>query len=155
MEPNFERGFDDDQNLMTDQAFQYLDSAARWARTLAIIGYVMLVILVLAALFLIVAGMSDGGSYGGRFAREVPLALLGFGYLVGAVLYFFPIHYLYNFATAARDSYTRRDAKALETAMRFMHMHYQFIGILTIIFLSLYGLLLLLGILAAAANGFR
>lgn len=152
MNQNFEQGFEDDQNLMTEQAFRYLDSGARWARVLAIIGYVSLGLMVLAALFMIVAGASMSGR---RYGSDVPFALVGFGYLVGAVLYFFPIHYLYNFGTKAREAYARRDPKALETAMRFMHMHYQFLGILMIIVLSLYGLILLIGLMAAAGGGFR
>lgn len=152
MSQNFEQGFDaEDQNLLTEQAFRYLDSGARWARFLAIVGYVGIGLLVLAALFIIVAGATISRS-ARMYGPEIPFALMGFGYIVMAVLYFFPVHYMYNFATKAREAFTRRDPKGLEESMRYMHMHYQFLGILAIIGLSLYGLMLLIGIIAAAAN---
>lgn len=154
MENKFEAGFDDDdQNILTDQAFRYLDSGARWARFLAIVGYVGIGLMVLAALFAVVAGASYGRR--GMYGSDVPVALMGFLYIIMAVLYFFPIHYLYNFATKAREAFVRRDAKTLEAAMRFMSLHYQFLGILMIIVLSLYGLMLLIGLMAAAGGGFR
>lgn len=153
MENKFEAGFDDDQNILTDQAFRYLDAGAKWARFLAIVGYVGIGLMVLAALFIIVAGTAIGGR--GMYGPQVPLGLMGFLYIIMAVLYFFPVHYLNNFATKAREAFVRRDGKTLEQAMRFMNMHYQFLGILMIIVLSLYGLMLLIGLLAAAGGGFR
>jgi hypothetical protein len=153
MENKFEDGFDDDQNILTDQAFRYLDAGARWARFLAIVGYVSIGLMVMAALFILVAGVSFRGR--GMYSSDVPLGLMSFAYIIAAVLYFFPVHYLYTFASKAREAFIRRDAKTLETAMRFMNLHYQFLGILMIIALSLYGLLLLIGLLAAAGGGFR
>jgi hypothetical protein len=152
MNENFEQGFDDEEkSLLTEQAFRYLDSGARWARFLAIVGYIGIGLLVIGALFAIMAGASFSGRTR-MYGPAVPFGLIGFGYLVMAVLYFFPVHYLYNFATRARDAFSRRSPQQLEEAMRYMHMHYQFLGILTIIVMSLYGLMLLIGIFGAMAR---
>lgn len=156
MEDNFEarEARYDDEVVVTPRALSSLESAARWARTLAIIGFIGLGLMVLGGLFLMVGGaMSSGYSY--RRGPDIPFALMGILYWVMAVIYFFPILYLYRFGSEAKEAVRRRDKNVLEMALNYLQMHYQYLGILTIVLLSLYGLVLLIMLMAAAAGGFR
>jgi RsiW-degrading membrane proteinase PrsW (M82 family) len=141
----------------------YLETSAKWARFLAIIGFIGIGLMVLGALILFVVGAAQSGrsSYDGYgyYRRDpfggFPVALLGVGYLIGAVLYFFPVLYLNNFATRMLNALAMRDNVALESSFEQLRNHYRFLGILTIVMIAVYLLLMLMFAVAGASGGFR
>jgi hypothetical protein len=59
-------------------------------------------------------------------------------------VYFFPIYYLYKFASMARSGIQGRDGSQISGALHYLKSHYKFVGILTIVGIALYILFILL-----------
>lgn len=128
--------------MVSPIAASFLHEAARWTKFLSILGFVGIGIMVLVALFAgAVLSMLPGTS-----ELPFPPAFLSVIYLLIAVLYFFPVYYLYQFSTKLSDALAQKNNSYLETAFENLKSHYKFIGILAIIMLSLYALIFLFGI---------
>jgi hypothetical protein len=129
----------EDQNLqLTPQSREFLREAAKWAQFLAILGFIGLGFLVIIALFAgslmgTMASMGGGmpeAAMGGTFITVL--------YLLMAVLYFFPIYYLFKFATRVKDALANNDDATLEDGLGYLKSHYKFMGILAIVMISIY-----------------
>lgn len=133
-------------------AIDFLRETAKWAGFLAIIGFIGIGLMVIIALFFgaAMASLSSlgsggmGGAIGGGFFTVI--------YLIMAALYFFPVYYLYKFSSNMKRALQLKDEDTLTKSFEYLKSHYKFIGILTIILLSFYLLLFLIGLLGAAAS---
>ena len=135
--------------LHLDQyAKDFLKETAKWAYFLSIVGFVGIAFLVIIALCvgfffstmgnLVPAMSAMGGSFGMVFTVI---------YLVIAVIYFFPVYYLFKFASNAKKAFRDNDSEALTSSLEYLKSHYKFFGILTLAILVLYGLIFVLAIL--------
>ena len=128
----------------------YLKEAARWAKFLAIIGFIFCGIIALCGLF---AGTFIGSMYSsmgvGR-AGAMGGAFFSILYIGIALLYFFPCLYTFNFAKKMQVALRSNDQSNLNQSFRNLKAAYRFLGILTIIGLCLWTLLLIFGIIGAA-----
>jgi uncharacterized oligopeptide transporter (OPT) family protein len=70
-------------------------------------------------------------------------------YLILAALYFFPVYYLYQFSTRMKTALSTKKDDTLADAFEVLKSHYKFIGVLTVIVLSLY----VLGIVSSLFMG--
>ena len=133
----------------------FLKETAKWTNFLSIVGFVMLGFLVLGAIFggamfatlyssPEFAEFNDGAAIGGTFITIL--------YLIIAVIYFFPIYYLYKFSGNMKRALVSKDEDTLTKALEYLKSHYKFVGILMIIGLSFYLLMFLLGLLGLAAS---
>ncbi|MBC7947226.1 MAG: hypothetical protein H7Y42_05050 [Chitinophagaceae bacterium] len=88
----------------------HLSDAARWAKFLAIVGFIFCGLIVLGGIF--AGSMFESMSSGSRYERfdnsDVEVSTKGLGaaaavlYILIALLYFFPCLFLYNFANKIR-----------------------------------------------------
>src|SRR5574343_132081 len=124
----------------------FLLETAKWAKFLAIVGFVFIGLMVLAALVMIGAGASASRIPG--FAGGTMLA--GVTYIVMAVLYYFPTQYLYNFAVKMKLAIQNSQQNNLEDGFENLKSLFKFTGILMIVVLSIYALLFLIGLLGLA-----
>lgn len=141
-----------------EEAQYYLLNTAKWAKFLAIVGFVFCAIMVLAGI-----GMSAFmSSIGDTMAQTNPaFSAMGGGlffgvfYIAFAALYFFPCLYLYQFAISAKRGIEEQDSPLISAAMDKQHSMYKFMGILMAIMLGMYALIiavaLIVGGFAAAA----
>jgi len=139
---------------LNEAAKGFLKETAKWAYFLSILGYIGIGFIVLMAIF---AGaifafignlnreMNSFGAIGGSF-------ISGF-YLLLAFLYFFPIYYLNKFASNIKIALKSNDSKLLATSFEYLKSHYKFIGILSLIILSLYAIIIVVAFIAAVAVG--
>lgn len=128
-----------------------LAEAARWARFLAIVGFVFLG-------FLIIAGIAFSSAFS-RLGRVTEPALpstaygIGYGlgtalvYLAMALIYLFPLLYLLRFANAARTALASNDQELLMQCFLNLKRFLRYAGILTIVGL---GFLVLSVVIAVA-----
>lgn len=132
---------------ITQQSISYLGSIAKWSKFLAIVGFIMVGLLVLIAVF---AGAFLGfmGSASG-VAPGTEAGMLTVIYIIMAVIYFFPILFLYKFSVKLKRALGSSSSSELAEAFANLKSHYKFIGILTIIVLSFYAF----GILIVVAMG--
>ncbi|MCX2742198.1 DUF5362 family protein [Pontibacter anaerobius] len=123
----------------------YLQEIAKWGKFLAIVGFVMIGFMVVAGLF---AGAAMGSlffpqeSVGGA-AGIIGGGFFAFFYLLFALLYFFPVLYLYRFSGKMQDALRLQNEELLTTSFANLKSLFKFVGILTIVMLSFYVLGLL------------
>jgi lipopolysaccharide export LptBFGC system permease protein LptF len=144
---------------LLEDSLKNLNETRKWTTFLAILGFVFLGFLVLMALAM-GAFMSGplAKEFGPGFGSGFPGILIALVYLGMAILYFFPILYLYRFSTQTRNAIEHRDSNILNQAFYNLRSHYKFIGILAIIMLAMYVLsfifILLGGAFFGIMNGF-
>ena len=141
------------------QAASYLGETAKWAKFLAIIGFICIGLFLLFGIF--------AGSFFSNFARTMTnesvypgssTAAAGFSgvfmfvFIICALIYFFPCLYLYRYASKMQQALRSNDQPTLVQAFSNHKSFYKFIGILMIISLSLFLLEIIFGILMV---GFR
>jgi hypothetical protein len=139
------------------QATAYLGDAARWAKFLAIVGFILCGIILLVAIF---AGSFFAGTFGRLGGESGVNGMAGVGaaggafitivYIIIAALYFFPCLYLYNFASKMQTALRSNDQEQLNNSFRNLKACYRFLGILMIIYLGFLALAIIFGALGSA-----
>ena len=142
---------------VNDIVKDYLLETAKWAKLIAIVGFVSLGLMVIMGLFM--------GTIMGTLAAMSPEAAeisgLGGGffailYIGMALIYFFPIKYLYDFSSKVKKAIQITDQNLFNEAMMKLKSHYKFIGILMLIMIILYvGMFVMMLIAAIAAAAIR
>jgi hypothetical protein len=133
---------------ITPKTKDYLTEIQKWALFFAIAGFVSVGMLVLATVFMPRVLTATSG-----LTNTPPgtTAAIGFIYILMAVLYFVPTLYMLNFSRRLKTAFIRNDSGELGTAFKYLKSHFKFIGILIIVFLSLYVVILLIALLASMA----
>lgn len=137
------------QNLVIDwRSKEFLKETAKWTKFLAILGFVGIGLMVLGSLVMLFAPSSLMSNGDFPFGGKIFMMLL---YLAFAVLYYFPISYLYQFSENTKKAIENNDNNAIRDAFEFLKSHYKFMGILTIILLSFYAIMIFIGLIGAGA----
>ena len=134
----------------------HLNEAAKWGKFLSIVGFVFCGLFALFALFAgaffsamlrssaMDNGLGAGPSMGGGFFTII--------YFLFAVLYFFPCLFLFRFSTKMRSALRTDDQQLLVDSFKNLKVCLRFLGIVTIVYLSLCVLGILAGIIGLAAG---
>ena len=130
---------------ISGRAESFLKETAKWARFLSILGFIGIGFLVLVALFIGAFMNVMGGDQ-----LPFPSFVLTFVYLLIAALYFFPVLYLFRFATYTQRALRTADQSTLDDAFSNMKSHYKFIGILAVVVLAFYVLGLVVTLIGGA-----
>ena len=137
------------ENLIIDwRSKEFLKETAKWTKFLAILGFVGIGLMVLGSLVMLFAPSSLMSNGDFPFGGKIFMMLL---YLAFAVLYYFPISYLYQFSENTKKAIENNDNNAIRDAFEFLKSHYKFMGILTIILLSFYAIIIFIGLIGAGA----
>lgn len=137
------------ENLAIDwRSKEFLKETAKWTKFLAILGFVGIGLMVLGSLVMLFAPSSLMSNGDFPFGGKIFMMLL---YLAFAVLYYFPISYLYQFSENTKKAIENNDNNAIRDAFEFLKSHYKFMGILTIILLSFYAIIIFIGLIGAGA----
>lgn len=120
-------------------AISYLRSASSWVKFLSILGFVGIGILVILSLF-IGTIFTKLQSTAELPIQPVPTLILSAIYLVLALVYFFPIFYLYKFAVKSKKSIETNSSEGIAKAMKYLYKHFQFVGVVALIIISLYAI---------------
>ena len=137
------------ENLIIDwRSKEFLKETAKWTKFLAILGFVGIGLMVLGSLVMLFVPSSLMSNGDFPFGGKIFMMLL---YLAFAVLYYFPISYLYQFSENTKKAIENNDNNAIRDAFEFLKSHYKFMGILTIILLSFYAIMIFIGLIGAGA----
>ena len=137
------------ENLIIDwRSKEFLKETAKWTKFLAILGFVGIGLMVLGSLVMLFVPSSLMSNGDFPFGGKIFMMLL---YLAFAVLYYFPISYLYQFSENTKKAIENNDNNAIRDAFEFLKSHYKFIGILTIILLAFYAIIIFIGLIGAGA----
>lgn len=114
-------------------------ATSRWGMFFAVLGFLYLGLVVLSMLSVATLGGSKA-------------ALMIFMVLFIGALVFTPTWFMFQFSQNILKGVSSNDLHATETGFSFLKRFYQFIGILTLIVLGIYGLLLLFMVIGLAAR---
>ncbi len=130
-------------NQLSIKSKNYLSEIARWSKFLAIVGFVMVGLMALGGLF---AGVIFSSMAGGM---NMPMesGMIGGVYVVIAIIYFFPVLYLYRFSSNMKQALITENSETIDNAFENLKSHYKFIGIFMVITLALYGVGLIVALL--------
>ena len=123
---------------LSEQIISYLNETRRWAKFLAIMGFVGVGLIVILALS--IGALVNFISSLSPTPLPFPAFLLTVIYLLVALLYFFPVLYLYRFSTKMEFALTRKDQQELTSSFENLKSVFKFLGIMTIVVLTLYAL---------------
>ena len=127
----------------------FLKEIAGWTYFLSIIGFIFVGLLVLIA-------VSANSIYNNmaQFSQESPFDVGLFMtavYVIVALIYFFPILFLFKFSKRLKSALKSKEDEELASALEMLKSHYKFVGVFTIIVLSLYALAIIAGLLGVFA----
>jgi hypothetical protein len=101
---------------------------------------------VLVAIIAFFVGMASRYSSFGSGGGIIALA-----YIIIAVVYYFPINYLYQASRGIKEAMLYDNKTELEIGIENLKSHYKFMGIFAIVVISIYILILFITLIAAAA----
>lgn len=139
--------FDSFELQLTEESKSFLKEAGKWAYFLSIVGFVMIGFMVIGAFTLASVFSSFGGG-----AAAIPGGMITFIYLLLAALYFFPVYFLFKFATNIKLAFANNDTTALTESLRYLKSNFKFVGILTIVLISFYILVILIAIIGGLSS---
>lgn len=119
---------------------------AKWAKFLAILGFIGTGFMVLAGLVMFgLMGFMDSDM--GPYSQMGPMAdvfkFMPLLYILIALVYFFPCYYLFQYASKSTNAVINEDLPGMELAFTNQFRMYRFVGIATIAMMVLYALLMI------------
>jgi Family of unknown function (DUF5362) len=134
---------------LTEEAKSFLNETRKWTKFLSIVGFVFAGLLVVLGLFFgTIINRLTGGM---NIPSAMPMAAVGIVYIIIAVIYAIPIFYLYKFSTNMDSALKTNNVEDLTQSFSYLKSHYKFFGIVTILMVALYGVIIIFGVIAAAA----
>lgn len=136
----------------------HLAEAARWAKFLSILGFIMCGFIVLIGLFFGTFISMFSSQYGSNPYNELPTSSTGFGatmavlYIIIALIYFIPCLFLFRFATKMKAALVANDQEVLNNSFQNLKASFRYVGIVTIVMLAFWVLALIVGLLGVATG---
>ena len=125
---------------LNGRGIHYITEMRKWTLFLAIVGFIGLGLMIIGGFVMVFfSGMLPGEEIGP--ITVLPLMLI-------AVIYFFPVFYLYQFSSLSKRALLFNDTNLVSEALKYLKMHFKFMGVLVIILLIIYvivGIFALLG----------
>jgi len=140
---NFDNNVQGEHTFMNStEITNYLMETAKWGKFLAITGYVSIGLLALLAVFMMI-GMSTMSDFSGT---DFPMGAVGFIYIIMGAVYYFPVTYLYKYAVQIKKGLQSNDPTTITAGFQNLKSLFKFMAIVTIVILSIYGLMLLVAV---------
>lgn len=138
----------------------HLNEAARWARFLAIVGFVFVGIIAVVAIFggtylskIFSSSGSGNNPFGDAYSSGYTVGIILY-YLIIALLIFFAYLFLYRFSVSIKTALSANDQDMLNKGFQNLKILYRYWGILTIIGLCFFIFALIVGIIIGTSAGF-
>ncbi len=141
------------ENQLTSAAVGFLQESAKWSKFMAIIGFIGIGLMVMVSLFMAIGFGAIGST--NMSALPFPMSVLSIIYVVFAAVYFFPVYYLYQYATKTSAALHSKNKQLLTDGLENLKSHHKFLGIFTLIIISLYGFIFIFAILGGMLSTFR
>lgn len=131
-----------EQLVVNAKSKDFLSEIARWSFFFAILGFISIAVLLVFAILIgtVYAPIVDAA------AGQQGLPSLGISlsitYFIVAIIYVFPVLYLLQFSKKMKAALESKNDDALADAFGMLKSHFKYVGVLTIILISLYVLLI-------------
>lgn len=135
------------------QSESYLMATAKWSKFLAIFSFVMIGLM-------IIFGVGFAGLSGVMSEYQQPslapvagmMSFIWIFYLLMGLLYFFPTYFLLLFANKTKQAIVDKNQALLDEGFRNMKRLAKFVGIMTIVFISIYPIAIYLFVIGDFMN---
>jgi magnesium-transporting ATPase (P-type) len=122
-----------------EDTLNHLDTTRKWAMFVAIIGFIFLGLIIIIGLL---AGTFLTAFNSGEKALGIPDSLMFIPILILAVIYLFPVLFLFRFSKHSSHAIQTFNKLELHKAIKNLKFYFVYIGVLIIIVLSIYIVLL-------------
>ncbi len=141
--------FDNFELNLPPAVLGYLKETSTWTYILSIIGFIGIGLMVLAG---IIFSFTMGGMLGDNPYESFGIDISYFGmiYIVLGLIYFLPVMYLFNFSRKMKLALNLNTNEDLSAAFSNLKSHYKYLGIFTIVIISLYVLIIVIAMISAA-----
>ena len=129
----------------------HLSETARWARFLAIVGFISLGLVLIGGIAVALFVGRPLDTYSGRSVFDSFSVGMSFMYIIAAVIWFFPLLFLFRFASRMQTALNGNDQNALNISFENLKSCFRYVGVITIIVFALYALLLVFAIVGTTA----
>lgn len=120
----------------------FLKEISKWSYFLSIMGFIAIGIMVVFGIFFgAIMSFSLGGANPYQNFGASSMGYLGLVYVVIGLVYFFPVYYLFNFSKNMKRALNNNGNNEFKAAFSNLKSHYKFVGILTIVIVSMYVLI--------------
>lgn len=125
----------------------FLKETSTWTYFLSILGFLGIGLMILVGIIFSVAmgNMSGINSYENL---GIDMSYFGLIYIALGLVYFFPVLYLFNFSRRMKRALSSNNNDELSAAFSNLKSHYKFVGILSIVIISLYVLIIVIAMIA-------
>jgi hypothetical protein len=117
------------------ETLSHLDTTRKWAMFLAIIGFIFLGLIIIIGL---IAGTFLTAFNSGEKGLGIPESLMFVPVLLLAVVYFFPVLFLFRFSKHTSHAIRNFDKLELHKALKNLKYYFAYIGVMIIIVFSIY-----------------
>jgi hypothetical protein len=135
----------------TAEIKSYLLEAAKWGKFLAIMGYIGIGFMLLLAIGM----MFMGNLFSALAGKGMSMGLFGVIYIAIAAFYFFPVYYLHQFSINIKRGLNSDSLSDVTMGFQSLKSLFKFMGVLTVIILSIYGVIILFAMFAGVAGLMR
>jgi len=139
--------------VITDDIRSFLIETAKWAKLIAIVGFIMLGLSLFMPFIFMASIMPLMMSGEAAVAMGTGAGAAFFSVLLIIVLFIFPLLYLYKFGKNTQVALQTDDQNAISTAFQNLKSHYKFIGILLCIVIAFHALMIIISLGAMVFAG--
>lgn len=139
--PEQKPAIDPSKIYLDDNALIHLNETRKWTMFFAILAFVFISLAIIGIIFGSIAlthVMNNNPLFGVMTATRLLF------YIPILLLYFFPAYYLYKFSKYSKKALQYKNSLDYSTAMKYLKLHFRFVGILTIILISIYIIILII-----------
>ena len=129
----------------------HLSETARWARFLAIVGFIFLGLMIIGGISVALFVGRPLDTYDGSSVFSAFSVGMSFMYIIVAVIWFFPLLFLFRFSSRMQAALHGNDQNALNTSFENLKSCFRYVGVITIIVFALYALAIVFAIIGATA----
>lgn len=132
---------------LNERSKAFLLEIAKWSKFLSIVGFVGIGLMALGGIVLLLLAVMNPYS---RAVDGGPIVGMTLLYLILAVIYFFPVYYLFKSSVGLKNGINAMNEDDLTSGFENLKSHYKFLGIFMIVILSLYALFFIVAVLGGA-----
>jgi len=125
----------------------YLKETSKWAYFLSIVGFICIFLIIIVGL---VITFSKANIFGGTAYQRGYTLGVGISYIILALVYLFPMLYLFKFSSKMKTALKLDNNENFESAFLNLKSVFKYMGIFTIVIISLYILAIIFGAFRAA-----
>ena len=136
METIFQNGDNESSNeqlVLTAESVVYLQKIASWTTFFSILGFIFIGLMVIIGMVMTIFMAAVFAAAGKPY-----MVYMGIVYAVFAAIYIMPIIYLYRFSANAKNAVQYNNSNDMMTALKNLKSHFKYVGIFTIVILSIY-----------------